>query len=55
MAKPYVPLTVPEQQDRANEIARKICSKCANHDYETGCKKCIWYLLMNAMIGEEDF
>lgn len=52
--RPYNPLTKREQQDKANKLATKVCSGC-REDYETGCKKCIWYLLMNAMIGEEDF
>jgi hypothetical protein len=52
--KPYIPLTQKEQQDKADAIARKVCSECPK-DYETGCKECIWYLLMNAMIGEDEF
>jgi hypothetical protein len=52
--KPYIPLTKKEQQKRANEIAQKVCFDCPK-DYETGCKECIWYLLMNSMIGEGDF
>jgi hypothetical protein len=52
--KPFIPLTVDEQQLKANEIARKTCSGC-HKDYETGCKECIWYLILNAMIGEEEF
>jgi hypothetical protein len=56
MAKPYIPLTQEEQQTKANNIARKKCPKCeCDMDYETGCKKCVWYLLMNQMIGEEEF
>lgn len=54
MAKLYNPLTDQEQQDKANKIAQKVCTNCLN-DYETGCKDCIWYLLMNSMIGEADF
>jgi len=52
--KLYNPLTEKEQQDKANRIAQKICTGC-RADYDTGCKKCIWYLLMNSMIGEEEF
>lgn len=51
---PYIPLTKIEQQDKANRISQKICTDCSN-DYETGCKKCIWYYLFNEMIGEGDF
>lgn len=54
MAKPYIPLSKEEQQARATRIAQRICTLC-RCDYETGCKKCIWYFIMNGMIGEEEF
>lgn len=53
MAKMYRPLTKGEQQDRATRLAQKKCPSCP-HDYPD-CKECIWYLVMNAMIGEEEF
>lgn len=54
MAKMYIPLTKEEQQAKATKIAQRVCPLCP-HDYDTGCKKCIWYLIMNGMIGEEEF
>lgn len=52
--RPYNPLTEEEAQAKANKIAIKVCPSC-HGDYETKCKECPWYLLMNAMIDEADF
>jgi hypothetical protein len=54
MARPYNPLTKAEQHKKAMEVARKFCPNCGG-DYETKCRTCIWYLIMNNIIGEEEF
>lgn len=52
--KPYNPLTKKEQQEKADKVAQNICIYC-DGDYESKCKKCIWYLLMNSIIGENEW
>lgn len=65
MPKMYRPLTKSEQQDRATRLAQKICPSCP-HDFKCGtdpktgkathgCEECIYYLIMNSMIGEVEF
>jgi hypothetical protein len=53
--KSYIPLTKKEQQEKANKIARKTCPQCMYKNDYAICQKCIWHMLMNAMVGEEEF
>jgi hypothetical protein len=46
----YSPLNEDEAQRRANNVARVHCVPC-NGDYESKCKNCIWYKLMNEIVG----
>ena len=43
----YYPLSVEERVKRARRIARKYCASCKSDD----CKDCIWYHLMNEILG----
>jgi len=43
----YYPLSVEERIKRARKIARKYCALC-NAD---NCEGCIWYHLMNEILG----
>lgn len=52
-SKPYNPLTDDEAQKKADRIAQEYCVGCPS-DYPA-CKECIWYLIMNNIIGEEEF
>lgn len=51
--KPYNPLSKEEQQKRADRIAQRYCISC-DGDYETKCKSCVWYLIMNSMLEGKD-
>ena len=53
MASPYLgSLTKGERQDKANKMAREKCMICSK-DYQNGCTQCIWYYIMNEMVGEQ--
>ena len=48
---PYIPLSREEQQVKVNRIARERCVPC-NCEYCV-CVNCMWYYLMNEMVGEQ--